>query len=283
MNKAMTGVVAATVALMGTQAFGADMAVKMPSPAPAASFGWTGFYVGGNGGYGWRDAAVTYAPNDINALASTCGGGSCIPAASFNMNGALAGIQIGYNWPVSANWLLGLESDYDWSHIRGTGYSSFFLNSVGPSTFVATETIESFGTVRGRFGFLPTEAILIYGTGGLAYGRISGNATMAPGVGGLGSGNATGGFGYTCFTPVSCFAGSTAKMVAGWTLGTGGEFAISDHVTARIEYLYVNLGNGISVNSLATGNMIAPASSSFTASFSTAAFNIVRGGLNWKF
>jgi hypothetical protein len=38
---------------------------KAPITAPAAVYDWTGFYVGGNAGYGWQDdSAVTVTPAD---------------------------------------------------------------------------------------------------------------------------------------------------------------------------------------------------------------------------
>jgi len=45
----------AAIALIGTPAFAADMAVKAPPPVPAPppNFNWTGFYIGGVGTYGW--------------------------------------------------------------------------------------------------------------------------------------------------------------------------------------------------------------------------------------
>jgi outer membrane immunogenic protein len=44
--------VIAVIALIGTPAFAADLAVPMPvkAPPPPPPFSWTGFYVGGNAG-----------------------------------------------------------------------------------------------------------------------------------------------------------------------------------------------------------------------------------------
>jgi opacity protein-like surface antigen len=53
MKKLATAI--AAIALIGTPAFAADMAVKMPvkapPPAPAPVYSWTGFYIGGNAGW----------------------------------------------------------------------------------------------------------------------------------------------------------------------------------------------------------------------------------------
>jgi opacity protein-like surface antigen len=49
MKKPATAI--AAIALIGTPAFAADMAVKAPPPPPAPVYSWTGWYVGGNIGY----------------------------------------------------------------------------------------------------------------------------------------------------------------------------------------------------------------------------------------
>ncbi|MGD0642609.1 MAG: outer membrane beta-barrel protein [Roseiarcus sp.] len=280
----MTTGVAAIVAW--GPAFASDLPTYKAPPAPV--FTWTGFYVGVNGGYGWNGSSVSYAPNDSNALFNTCGGspgGTCIPPASFNVGGGLAGGQIGYNYQLDSNWLVGVEADYDWSGARGTGNSNFSLNSVGPLTFVAKESIGSFGTLRGRLGFVPMSPLLIYATGGLAYGAVSEHASTPPlpGPPGLG-GYFSGGHGYYCYagTGVSCFTGSSSKTNVGWTLGAGGEYAITNNITFRVEYLYVNLGRPNGLDSVATASG-GSAPSSFTANFAAASLNVVRAGLNWKF
>jgi outer membrane immunogenic protein len=263
----------------------ASLAANLGGPPPAPVFTWTGFYLGVNGGYGWNGSSVNYTPNDSNALKSTCGiwGQGCIPPASFNVGGGVAGGQVGYNYQFNSNWLVGVEADYDWSGARGTGTSPFYLGSAGNTTFNAKESIGSFGTLRGRLGFIPTSPLLIYATGGLAYGTVSEHAA-APGVDGSGSGDAGGGFGYACWTGAggSCFTGSSSKTSVGWTLGAGGEYAITSNITFKAEYLYVNLGRANGVDSVAAAGG-APAPSSFTANFGAASLNVVRAGLNWKF
>src|SRR5580692_4175950 len=211
----------------------ADMAVKVPPPAPivAPAYSWTGFYVGGNLGYAWGDPTVAFSPNDINAFTVTCGGangGTCPPPASFGVNGGLGGLQAGYNWQVNRSWLLGLETDFNLSHINGSGTSNFILgNGASPSNFQASENVEWFGTVRGRLGFIPSNSVLLYATGGLAYGRVQENVALNTVPSG-GTGN--GPFAFECHGSPTCFLGSSSRIDTGWTAGGGFEFSLWQNV-----------------------------------------------------
>ena len=165
------------------------------------------------------------------------GGGTCIPAASFNKGGALGGVEGGYNWQINQQLVVGLEADFDWSGIKGTGSSNFLFGSVPPipSSSMATEEIKWFGTVRGRLGWLPTNNFLLYGTGGLAYGRVTTNTALNTTVAFAGG---DGAFDFSCIPAGTCFAGSTSQTLVGWTAGAGGEYAITKNIIVKAEYLY---------------------------------------------
>src|SRR5882757_707335 len=54
--------IAAVASVLATNAFGADLAARPYTKAPAiveAGYNWTGFYVGLNGGYSWGRARET--------------------------------------------------------------------------------------------------------------------------------------------------------------------------------------------------------------------------------
>jgi outer membrane immunogenic protein len=145
-------------------------------------------------------------------------------------------------------------------------------------------TIESFGTIRGRLGYLPTPSLLLYGTGGLAYGKVSANASMtSPALLGTAA-DVSSGFAFACIDATTCFNGSSSRVMVGWTAGAGTEFAITDNFTAKLEYMYVNLGDAHSFNTTATDNFGgAGAPSSFAVGLGAMSFNVVRLGLNYKF
>ena len=255
--------------------------------SPMRSLAWTGFYIGGNGGYGWSSSFVSYSPNDAAAQAGTCGGvgkGKCIPRADYYTNGPLAGGQAGLNWQINSMWLTGVEADYQWANLTGQGVSPFHLGfSPGSGTntnMIASQSITSFGTARVRMGVLLANPILLYGTGGLAYGRVGETLNVqSTGSGSLSSGGSS----YSCIVGSSaCFSGSSSATLVGWTAGGGAEFALTSHLTFKAEILYVDLGVP-KETAVAQTTLAKTSPSSFTASLSPVGFVVARGGLNFRF
>src|ERR1700761_5932163 len=213
--------VASIASMLATGALAADLPLKAP-PLPVAVFNWTGFYVGGNIGYSWgRSSDTSTVTNGPGTIFVTSGG-------STNLDGIVGGGQIGYNWQM-ANWVWGLEAD-----IQGTdekGSRSFVCRAavcLPPAALALpdinatlSQKIDWFGTVRGRAGILAAPQVLLYATGGLAYGE--------------GKKNETGGL-------LNAFSTSTTNV--GWTVGAGVEGVIGGGWTAKLEYLYVDLGRG---------------------------------------
>jgi outer membrane immunogenic protein len=267
--------------LFGAQAStAADIAFKTP---PASAYNWTGFYIGGNVGGGWGSRDVDFTANDPATATQLFSPGVLNgqpPHSSFKTTGALGGLQLGYNWQFNRNWLAGLETDFNWSDIKGSGTTSVMLAGF-PNTVSFDERIKWFGTVRARLGYLPTSSLLTYVTGGFAYGRVerSGNYTMSAG-GALGLG--AGGFTASCAASANCFAGSSSSIATGWTAGAGLEYAVWKNVTLKAEYLYVSLAsNSVTETALIFTPGTSPAS--FNANFSRTSFNVARIGLNFRY
>ena len=293
MKNLLIGTVAAALVGIAAQAEAADLPMKAPPSPVAAAYSWTGFYIGGHVGYGFEDPTVAFAPNDANVvLAIACIAGSgftCPPGpAAFNRNGIFGGLQTGYNWQFNRSWLLGVETDFDWSNLKGQGTNPTFAFAGGGgglqvANFVAGEKVEWFGTLRARIGWLPVDSLLIYGTGGLAYGRIDRNVALNAASTAL----ARSGFGYLCEFPLplvvvnNCFSGSSSQTLVGWTVGGGLEYAVMKNVSVKAEYLYVDLGRGNPVTVVAQ-NGFGATPSSFSATYSDVAFHTVRVGLNFR-
>ena len=118
---------------------------QLPAPRPVL-YNWTGFYVGGNAGYGWGNMAVANPPSDID--------------------GWFAGGQIGWNWqPIGSPWVLGLEVDSSWGEIsRNVNFT--YKNAIAD----AFSQVNYLGTARVRVGYAIDRG-MVYGTGGLAWGH----------------------------------------------------------------------------------------------------------------
>ena len=229
----------ATVALaaLSAPAAAADLATKYPVKAVAVVpvFSWTGFYIGANVGYGGD--SFTY---DVDVL------GTPVAAASVTSSGFFAGGQIGYNYQFANNIVLGLETDLQWSDISGTVSASV----LGLPVVSAGSSIDYFGTIRARLGYA-IDRFLPYITGGVAYGKTGTDVTV---------------FG---FSPLSA---STTSW--GWTIGAGGEFAVTNNWTFKAEYLYVDLGNSdVQATVVAPGVVIGNDSK----------FHTFKAGVNYKF
>ena len=129
-----------------------------PFPMPVVQvFSWTGFYIGGNAGWGWTNGSGTFT--------------TALGADPFTVsnNGFLGGAQLGYNWQTGP-FVLGAEADF-----QGTAASGSLNASAGP-TISATAKTPWFGTVRGRVGYA-MDRILLYATAGAVYGDSSWSGT----------------------------------------------------------------------------------------------------------
>jgi outer membrane immunogenic protein len=245
-------------------------AAQAAAPAPVAVWSWTGPYIGLNIGYSWGYAS--------NSETLTNGNGFVLftDSGSPHMDGVIGGGQIGYNWQVS-NWVWGLEADIQGSGQKGptrdfvcpAGICTSLVTSgegvpvFGPAlTGSFEQKLNWFDTLRARAGLLVTPTVLAYVTGGLAYGEIESNLVLA--------------------TPTTAAAFSQSATHAGWTVGVGIEGRIVGNWTAKVEYLYIDLGS-IS-NAFTTtipafgGGFIGVASST-----NKVTDNIVRVGVNYKF
>ena len=146
------------VALIGTPALAADLAVKAPPQTPAVC-AWCGWYFGFNAGYGRSEYSDKFAlppPGTFSGL---------------DPQGGFGGAQIGYNWQ-NADFVFGLEAD-----IEGADINAQATDPVG--NFFKSR-VDYFGTVRGRLGYAFGPSLL-YATGGFAYGHVENVANSAGG------------------------------------------------------------------------------------------------------
>ena len=243
----------------GSSALAADLPVKAPVyKAPvAAAYNWTGWYAGGNIGYGWGTADANYTDPGFGFF-----GLPTSFSASQNLNGIIGGGQIGYNWQADNTWVFGLEADFQGSGAKATASRYLPINNFEGISQSIEAKIWWFGTVRARAGVLVTPTIWAYATGGLAYGNVSASGTVTD----------------TSCIPTCSWAFSNSKTNVGWTVGAGVEGAIPNtrEWTWKIEYLYLDLGS-ISGTGVETDF---GTTYSWSAKFTN---NIIRAGINYRF
>ena len=290
----------AAFGLLALPAVAADLAPVYKAPAPVCI--WCGFYLGLNAGGTWSDnnsvnvastVAQDFDPDpDSIAAASAAGASGKVPGEG----GArfMGGGQIGYNWQIWSVWLGGIETDLQ--GVVGNGSGNGTLNtSVGPvdyidnlDTFITTirtsKQLDYFGTLRGRFGYLLGPTFLAYGTGGLAYGGVKASTVIGQ------SNNDCSWSPGNCISPTTSATGAISQMRIGWTAGAGLEWLFATRWSAKVEYLYYDLGSVTFANApLVTGVgtlstvPLPPGGPAIVNSTSTADFrgNIVRVGVNY--
>jgi Opacity protein and related surface antigens len=214
---------ALSVALLSTSAIAADLPssnYSQPQSYEQSSylFSWTGFYAGLNLGYGWPDS-------DQNAYYDV--GSVHIPRLGSSDDGSMVfGAQIGYNHQLNERFVVGVEADLNFSNFKSNLHSRNFqgIGFTGDNLAVKT-TVDWFGTLRARFGFVPTERLMIYGTAGIAYAGVETKASDTI---------------YWNGAPYE-YGDSSSDVRWGWTLGAGAEYALTQNITAKLEYSYVDL------------------------------------------
>jgi outer membrane immunogenic protein len=155
---------------------------------------------------------------------------------SRNVSGGVIGGTAGYNYQFGQA-VVGIEGDIDWSGIDGSTNTLCPLGCKTSNSWLAT--------VRGRLGYA-ADRFMPFVTGGAAFGNIRASTPGLP---------------------------DTSSDNTGWTIGAGLEAALAANWTAKVEYLYVDLGSfncGLNCGAGPTDNV----------SFHT---NLLRAGVNYKF
>jgi outer membrane immunogenic protein len=272
---------ATLVALLSGTSHAADLTRKAPPALVAPVASWTGFYAGVNVGGGWSNTGVDYGTNDpIMPLLFALGVDLPANGDRIRSSGVLGGVQIGYNYQFAPTWVAGIEADFQFSDISGSGTTPYAGGVVVSS---ANQDIKSFGTVRARLGYLATDTLLVYATGGFAYAQLNNDVAMniAPGAGlfvfDAANGTSTNcGFGF----PTTCFTGSSNGLTPGWTAGGGLEYALGQNWSLKGEYLYARFERTVTAASVTPTAGTQP--NTYTAKFATD-LNVVRVGLNYRF
>lgn len=230
-----------------------------PNEAPAA-FSWSGFYVGGNFGYGFSGDGAISSEGQLGPNIANIATGARPGLVDLDRGGALAGAQVGYNWQ-SGSLVYGIEADLSFAHVTDT------QNAVTPqiNTGLAQDNVfrselDYLGTVRARLGYT-FDRTLLYGTAGLAYGRNKMSVDMAAPNG------------------VRQFTDEKHETSVGYAIGAGVEYAVTSKISLKSEYLYYDLGKETLNVQAIPGTGVA---GGYNSEFDNDG-HLFRVGLNYKF
>jgi len=214
-------VLVASALVLGTAAASAaDLApgyYKAP-PMVMAMYNWSGFYAGGNAG--WGTSHNCWTRTSTLGVAVTRVSEGCHDAS-----GGTVGGQLGYRWQAGP-WVFGLEAQGNWADFSG---SNFSLVTAGATN---RTRIDAFGLFTGQVGYAWNN-VLGYVKGGAAVtdNRYDGLVTATGAV----------------------FDRATDTRWGG-TVGAGIEYGFAPNWSAALEYDHLFMGtNNYAMTSVATG------------------------------
>jgi outer membrane immunogenic protein len=213
---------------------------------------WSGLYAGVNGGYSWSDGDAVIFLGSLGVRP--------------NPSGGMFGAQLGYNWQFTPDWVLGVETDIDWTDFLGnTTLSSTGLVGNDNFSYIARQRVGMLGTLRGRVGYV-LDDVLLYATAGVAYGQTELQTSVADAHAGL-----------TCGPAGFCSNLGSKQWATGWAAGVGFDWSFLPRWSFRTEYLHYDLGSVHQnlTDPLAPG-LVATVDTNFRG-------EIVRGAINYRF
>jgi outer membrane immunogenic protein len=266
-TKLLMAAAVASISFVGV-ASAADMPVKaLPPILPPCD--WCGFYIGANAG-GIVSDGTAFFGGDPSTTAAIARGQLPVSIAPHGA-GFIGGGQIGYNKQVN-RFVWGIEADWQGTTLdRTVSFSSNLAPAFFPATTTVGERVDFIGTVRGRVGFTATPALLLYATGGLAYAdtRLTSSVTTSPVPPAVGG----------CAAAGICGSASNSEWRAGWTAGAGAEWKFRGPWSAKVEYLYYDVGRA----NLQYSDSLGRFPGTFVTTSERFTGNIVRVGINYAF
>jgi len=166
----------------------------------------------GSGGYDWSGAYVGgligFASIEQKSTAAAVG------SLSSTADSISLGIQGGGNVQIN-QWVFGIEGDVSW--VDATANVSATL---GALTYNGRSNVDWSGTITGRVGYA-FDNLLLYGEGGLGLMGVEYTGSV---VGVAGS-------------------SKVSDTRTGWLLGAGLEYGLTENLTAKLEYNYIDFGS----------------------------------------
>jgi opacity protein-like surface antigen len=147
-------------------------------------------------------------------------------ATSPRFAGLLGGGEIGYNYQVG-KWVFGIEGGGGVTNAGGARPcpTGFFYNCEINTNWL--------GTATARVGYAYWDRLLVYAEGGAAIAQDRAeslcNTVSQPTIPAAGL--------------TGCPSQSDSKVQAGWTVGLGSEFGLTQNVSVKSEIMYFDLGS----------------------------------------
>ena len=205
----------AIAAVAATPVFAADMPVKAPPRPVVAAYSWTGCYVGST--VGGKFGESKHIAEERTQFVST---GSDITGKPIHIVGYLSGGEVGCQYQAG-NFVFGVEADGAWSRVKGDAVE--LNNGITGNIFAKTEE-KWIATARARAGVTFSEnkgLLCVTGGGAWAGAKVSEfNANVG--------------------LPAIVY-GTESRTLSGWTAGAGLEWVLLGPLTAKVEYLYMQL------------------------------------------
>jgi opacity protein-like surface antigen len=237
----------------------ADLPARAPAPEPAfiGAYDWSGLSVGSNFGGGFGVGA---------SLAGAGGDALAAPNAAWSLpgpdvGGLIGGVQTGYTWQHGPL-IYGVEADWQGAGLSGSS-RGFGVGAAAP-LLLSHQTIDWFGTLRGRVGYAVLPTLVAYGTGGFAYGGGGSRFAVLDAFGKSGE-------------------GASQWTRPGFAAGAGLEWGFAPNWSAKLEYLYIDLGHAPGHGfALADANGD-PVANAVAVGGAANRLHTLRAGLNYRF
>lgn len=203
-----------------------------------------GMYLGANLGYADGDTRDVNNPQ----------------ASKKSFDGARGGVQLGYNWAIQDGLFWGLEGDLQlgstkksWEGRKENQYNSYYTE----------DKVKHSLALKAKLGYAQ-DKWAVYGTAGAVWAKTENmlgcNRALVTATNG-------------CATNFETSKKSTAN---GYTVGLGGEYLVTDRLSMKLEYNYVDLGK--TTANLQDPNAPAKAARKFDTDYS-----LVSLGVNYRF